>query len=294
MGNKALQQAYKKKNDEFYTMMPDIETELAHYKEQFRGMVIYCNCDDWQKSNFVKYFVLHFDDIGIERLIATGIGGRKFDMRRKGGRKFVTISKLRGNGRFESDECVALLKEADVVVTNPPFSQFVDYFRLLTTHNKQFIIMGALTAVGRQVVFEQIKAEKVRVTNNASSRTWFVTPEFDDDRGGQKLQALGNICWYTTFVDVKPYGCLDLTASYSGNEGNYTACISFECINVDRLKDIPSDYYGVMGVPITYLTHVDKRFSISDMCGGHTKNLRYMRDGKEKLAFERVLIQRTA
>ena len=253
--NYNLNKAHKAKNDEFYTHMSDIDNELQHYKDIFAGKTIYCNCDNPTKSNFVKWFYRRFNMLHLKRLIVTAYNsvgcGLYWDS------DFATVDpksidiskeiekdvrKLNGNGDFRSDECIELLKQADIVVTNPPFSLFREYVKVLMDNNKDFVIVGNINAITYKEFFPYIKDNRIGLgfTNGAKS---FIRPN------GEEKDVL--ICWYTTLPISKHNEELVLFRKYNPEE--YPKYDNYDAINVDKTCDIPADYDGVMGVPISFL-----------------------------------------
>ena len=242
--NQNLQAAKATKNDEFYTLYEDIEAELKHYTGVLKGKVIYCNCDTLRISNFIRYFIDQFEELGIKRLIATGYNpsGHGFYLGMVAER--IIIRTLKGDGAFASDECVALLKKADIVISNPPFSLFPEYINLLLKYRKDFLIVGNRNAVTYKSVFPLIKSNKIRIgARGMNSKFSFRTP--DDE-----LKTVP-ACWFTTLKSNDRKSPLELTASY--NPAKYPRYDNYSAINVNRVEDIPGDYCGVMGVPITFI-----------------------------------------
>ena len=179
--NKNLNDSKRRKNDEFYTLLPDIEAELQHYKKRFRGKTIYCNCDNPEFSNFWKYFKIHFKEFGIKKLIATyyyfGKPTYKYELS-QGSDEPVKTS-LIGDGDFRSPECIEILKEADIVVTNPPFSLFREYIAQLIKYNKRFIVIGSLNAVGYRDVFPLIKSRQIWISSNNQHQLFRIPDDYD-------------------------------------------------------------------------------------------------------------------
>lgn len=243
--NKNLTAAKRIKNDEFYTRLEDIEKELTNYKEYFKDKIIYCNCDDIEYSNFYKYFKNNFDELGIKKIIATNLSLNKtaykteFDNNSKEVR-----TQLRGNGDFRSEECVELLKSADLVITNPPFSLFREYITQLIKYNKKFLIIGNMNAATYKEIFPLFKNNRVWFGN--TSPKIFLTP----DRTEKKF---GNIVWYTNLENEKRHCRIPLKEKYYGNEGKYPKYDNYDAIEVSKVVNIPYDYYGLMGVPVTFL-----------------------------------------
>lgn len=298
-GNSSLIKANKEKNDEFYTQLSDIENEMRHYKEQFKGKIILCNCDDPFESNFFKYFAMNFNFLGLKKLIATSydnspvaytqlsfIGNDKTtpNKNRKAYKieiaevddyngdgaidlsdveyllknKENTLSLLKGNGDFHSEECRELLKQADIVVTNPPFSLFREYVAQLIEYSKRFIIIGNQNALTYKEIFPLIKANKLWLGYKSGDMAFTVPPYYEPrqtrywvDERGQKWRSFGNICWFTNLDTTKRHEDLTLYKKYSQEE--YTKYDNYNAIEVSKTVEIPYDYDGYMGVPITFL-----------------------------------------
>ena len=243
--NKNLTAAKRVKNDEFYTRLEDIEEELTNYKEYFKDKIIYCNCDDVEYSNFYKYFKDNFNELGIKKIIATNLSLNKtaykteFDNNSKEVR-----TQLRGNGDFRSEECIELLKSADLVITNPPFSLFREYIAQLIKYNKKFLVIGNMNAASYKEIFPLFKNNQVWFGN--TSPKVFLTP----DRTEKKF---GNIVWYTNLDNEKRHCRIPLKEKYYGNEEKYPKYDNYDAIEVSKVVNIPCDYNGLMGVPVTFL-----------------------------------------
>lgn len=249
--NTSLHAAKKAKNDEFYTQLYDIENELKHYKEHFRGKVVFCNCDDPDWSSFWVYFQEGFEHLGLARLIATHYSQGKssykleFDGRRSAdGKPIVRQTDLEGDGDFRSAECVELLKEADIVVTNPPFSLFREYVGQLVEHGKQFLVIGSQNAITYKETFKLIRENRLWLGNAKPKQ--FKQPD-------GSIKTFGNICWFTNLPHNKRNEELILFRIYAGNEHRYPKYDNYDAIEVSKVVDIPADYPGAMGVPITFL-----------------------------------------
>jgi hypothetical protein len=255
--NQNLRKAKKEKNDEFYTQFEDVNRECQHYRDYFRDKVIFCNCDDPAESNFWRFFALNFDFFGLKKLIATHYEENQCSyklelLRRENGGdingdgridELDTIrTPLQMNGDFRSPECIEILKEADIVVTNPPFSLFREYIQLLMEYDKKFLVLGNMNAITYAEIFPLIKDNKLWL--GYSSPKAFVEPD-----GG--IKKFGNILWYTNLPVSKRNDPLILYREY--NPIDYPKYDNYDAINVDKVKDVPCDYYGVMGVPITFL-----------------------------------------
>ncbi len=243
--NGSLHAARAAKNDEFYTQLTDVEKELRHYRAHLKGKVVFCNCDDPQWSAFWKFFTLNFERLGLKKVIATHYSpGRSSYKLEYFGQDRLIETPLLGDGDFRSEECVSLLNEADVVVTNPPFSLFREYVAQLVEHGKSFLIIGNSNAITYKETFRLIQA-------NALWLGLTKPKEFRQPDGTVKL--FGNICWYTNLLHNRRNEELAVFRMYSGNESSYPRYDNYEAIEVSKVADIPADYEGVMGVPITFL-----------------------------------------
>ncbi len=298
MANRNLNGAKVAKKDEFYTQLSDIERELQHYWQHFRGKVVLCNCDDPYESNFFKYFALRFNQLGLKKLICTCYNGSPvtgnelvihfdgFDddepkktaykveiteVKDENGDGAVDLSDVRyllqndknvmsilETGDFRSAECVSLLKEADIVVTNPPFSLFREYIGQLIEYGKKFLIIGNQNNVTYKEVFPLIMNNKIWLGYKSGDMAFRVPEDYEqrgtrywEDELGHKWRSLGNICWFTNLDHNKRHEDLDLVCRYSEDE--YPAFDNFDAVDVNKVTDIPYDYKGVMGVPITFL-----------------------------------------
>lgn len=288
MTNNSLTKAKKGKEDEFYTQLEDIEAELKHYREHFAGKTVLCNCDDPRMSNFFFYFVLHFHHLGLKKLITTCYKNQKPDLFSKNSSRQAVylvyegenigsppdpniaglVHPLQGDGDFRSPECIKFLEEADIIVTNPPFSLFREYITLLMEHRKSFIVIGNQNAITYKEVFQYIRNNqlwlgykfgdmKFRVPDYYAARP----TRFWIDKKGKKWRSLGNICWFTNLDIQKRHEELTLYKKYSPEE--YPHYDNYDAISVDKTADIPCDYDGAMGVPITYLDkHNPDQFEI--------------------------------
>lgn len=242
--NKKLNNAIKNKNDEFYTQLKDIEKELENYKNYFKNKTIYCNCDNPKFSNFFKYFFDNFENLQLKELIVSYKEKEQgFYLIYNKSNKKLKLKKLKENGDFRSDECINLLKKSDIVVTNPPFSLFKDFISLLLKEKKFFIIIGNSNALSFKKILENIMTNKIRLGINCVR--WFFLPN-------------GNLCegarsfWYTNLDLKQNYQRLDVSKSYSTTE--YFEYDNYKAIEVSRTKDIPYNFEGIMGVPITFLS----------------------------------------
>lgn len=278
MANKNLNKAKKAKNDEFYTQSSDIENEMRHYREHFKGNVVYMNCDDPQESNFWKYFAQNFDFLEIKKLISTHYDEKEptYKMtldrddqgvmnnygRDEDGVPMGRIEPLKQNGDFRSDESIELLQEADVVVTNPPFSLFREYIAQLVEYEKKFIVLGNQNAITYKEIFPLLKEGKIWLGNITNKTMWFEVPDHYPLKGsrvkeekGKRLVSVAAISWYTNLEYPKRFEDQILYRTYEGNEEDYPRYDNYDAIEVSRVKNIPMDYEGVMGVPITFMNN---------------------------------------
>ena len=299
MANKNLNAAKVAKKDEFYTQLSDIERELQHYWQHFRGKVVLCNCDDPYESNFFKYFALRFNQLGLKKLICTCYNGSPvtgnelrihfpgFDeepkkiaykveiteVKDENGDGAVDLSDVRyllqndknvksilKTGDFRSQECIELLKEADIVVTNPPFSLFREYIGQLMEYQKKFLIIGNMNSITCKEVFPYIQDNRMWIGPSISSgdRKFYVPDDYPlnaagcgIDSDGRRFIRVKGIRWFTNLDHNKRHEDLDLVCRYSEDE--YPTFDNFDAIEVGKTSDIPYDYAGIMGVPITFL-----------------------------------------
>ena len=251
MSNERLKKAKKVKNDEFYTQLTDVSEELRHYKKHFKGKTVFCNCDDPTWSAFWKYFHLNFEVLGLKKLISTHYDKDEptYKMVYEGGDdnniEVGEKTPLQGNGDFRNQECVDLLKESDIVVTNPPFSLFREYIAQLIEYDKEFLIIGNKNSVSYKEIFPLLKNNKIWLGYNSPAE--FNTPE------GVTKKINGLSRWFTNLDIKKRHEKLikELYKQYSPNE--YPQYDNYDAINVNKVADIPFDYDGVMGVPISFL-----------------------------------------
>ena len=308
--NNLLRKASKAKKDEFYTQLSDIEKELKHYKAFLRGKTVYCNCDDPYESNFFKYFAANFKSLGLKKLITTSFSGSPivggqlslFDLeglKPNGKEPFKieisevpdldndgaigladvemllrmdknSVTPLTGDGDFRSKECVNLLLESDVIVTNPPFSLFREYIQLLETHKKKYIIIGNTNAITYRETFKLIKEDKIRTGyTNFNVGMFFEVPlDWEKyhhiDVNGRKIARVSTSCWFTNFEVTKHRDFITLYKRY--NKSDYPTYANYAAIEVSKVSDIPMDYDGIMGVPITFVDKYNpEQFEIIDI-----------------------------
>lgn len=282
--NNLLQKAKKSKSDEFYTQLCDIERELQYYTDCFRDKVVYCNCDDPRSSNFYRFFKEKFKVLGLKKVISScykdQVGDlfqnqpieRAFYCEYMGEDYPERIVPFNGNGDFRSNECVALLQNSDIVVTNPPFSLFREFISQIVRHNKQFLVIGNVNAITYKEIFELIQSNKAWLgVNLGRGISGFIVPphyhlygtEARINEAGQRIVATNGCLWLTNLEFDQRYQDLNLTKVYKGNERFYPKYENCDGINIDRTQDIPKDYSGLMGVPITFLhKHNPDQFEI--------------------------------
>ena len=292
MANKQLSQAKKGKKDEFYTQRADIEAELKHYRGHFAGKTVLCNCDDPRMSHFFYYFVLNFHHLGLKKLITTCYKNQDPNSCSENISKQAVylvyegedigsppnpnfaglVCPLQGDGDFRSPECIKFLEEADIVVTNPPFSLFREYVAQLIEHGKKFIIIGNINAVTYKEIFPLIQTNQIWLgpSIHSGDREFEVPSSYPltaagiriDDQGRRYIRVKG-VRWFTNLDFPQRHQALILHKKYRPEE--YPHYDNYDAINVNKTADIPCDYDGVMGVPITYLDkHNPDQFEILD------------------------------
>lgn len=278
--NKLLQKAKKSKSDEFYTQLCDIESELEHYKAHFKNKIVFCNCDDPRISNFFKYFSSNFEELGLKKVIASCYREQSEDLfnqassergffyeyqntpEQKSKLQTIQVIPFKGDGDFRSAESIELLKQADIVVTNPPFSLFREYVEQLVSYKKKFLIIGNVNAITYKEIFKLIKENMAWLgINLGRGISGFVVPEHYElygtearvDESGNRIISPNNCLWLTNLDTFKRHEDIQLVKKYYGNEDEYPKYDNYDGINVNKTKDIPLDYEGAMGVPITFL-----------------------------------------
>ncbi|MYE26691.1 MAG: modification methylase [Chloroflexi bacterium] len=315
--NRNLHKAKSNKKDEFYTQLADIENELRHYRDHFQGKVVYCNCDDPTVSNFYRYFQLNFEFLGLKRLITTCYKSKQADMFSQhdteqaigveyaGGKP--QVFHLKGDGDFRSAECIELLKQADIVVTNPPFSLFREYVPQLVEHDKKFIIIGDKNAITYKEIFPLIKAGKLWVGYKTMSGGLYmdVPDHYVEEiksnygKGSYKivdgvLKMFARAMWYTNLHHKRRYEELILYKKYTQEE--YPHYDNYDAIEVSKTKEIPYDWPGAMGVPISFLDkHNPDQFEIMgadyDLITGQTGMRKSRFYVKGKRLYSRIVIR---
>jgi hypothetical protein len=278
--NSNLRKASTAKKDEFYTQLSDIDKELKHYKNHFKGKVVYCNCDDPRVSNFFHYFSYNFEKLGLKKLITTCYKSQSMDLFSenaseqaiyleyegdKNGNRVpdpteIGIKQLKGDGDFRSRESIELLKQADIVVTNPPFSLFREYVAQLIEYDKKFLIIGNVNAITYKEIFKLIKEDKVWLgaSIHSGDREFGVPDDYPltaagyrIDENGKKFIRVKGVRWFTNMDYDERHEDLILYKKYNPEE--YLKYENLDAINVDTTKDIPVDFDGLIGVPITFL-----------------------------------------
>ena len=349
--NQSLNKAKTAKEDEFYTRLEDIENEMRHYRKHFKGKTVLCNCDDPFESNFFKYFVLNFNRLGLKKLVATCYAGSSiagtqlslfdvigdeskkntpykaivtnvYDITGDGGIDMFDVAalfksgenlleELDGNGDFRSRECIELLDQADIVVTNPPFSLFREYIDLLLSKKKSFIVLGSENNVTYKDIFPLLRDNQIWLGHNSGDMSFRVPDSYQPrdtrfwiDEKGQKWRSFGNMVWFTNLDIKRRHESMILVKRF--NADAYPRYENYDAIDVSRIEDIPFDYAGVMGVPLTFMrTHDPKQFRIIGFGKGIlakeigvSKNYRGRCDlafrtesGKYKCPYGRILVQ---
>lgn len=303
--NTNLLKAKKEKNDEFYTQLIDVSKELMHYKQHFKDKIIYCNCDDPTWSAFWKYFHLNFSALGLKKLISTHYDKTKstYKMEYTGGDdnniEAGVITPLEGNGDFRNAECIELLKESDIVVTNPPFSLFREYVACLISNNKKFIIIGNMNALTYKEIFPLFRDNKLwyGASIHSGDRKFYVPDNYPleaagcgIDEEGKRYVKVKGVRWFTNLDYDARHEKLILWKNYIPDE--YPKYDNYDAINVNKYSEIPMDYDGVMGVPITFMDYYNPdQFEILGLDKDLTTNgKRVMIDGKQLYA--RIFIRK--
>lgn len=323
---------YSNNTDEWYTDYKTVEEEVNRYTSHFSGKTVLCNCDDPFESAFSKYFIKNFNVLQLKKLICTSyrdsrIAGKETKNKKINNRHAYvmiieniknnslimsddeidlflnssgSVKKLDGDGDFRSEECLRYLKEADIVVTNPPFSKFTDLFSLLVKYDKKYLLIGNQNAITYKEVFPHIKNGKAWIGYKFGDMAFMVPDDtkprktrFWIDENGQKWRSIGNAMWLTNLDNERKHKELKLTALYDSKK--YPKYDNFDAINVTRVIDIPCDYYGIMGVPLTYLKyHNPEQFEIIGEANHGSDNEfdLFKPIVNEKQIFKRILIKR--
>jgi hypothetical protein len=301
MNNKSLNSYLRKasvaKKDDFYTQLTDIEKELKNYKKYFKNKIVYCNCDDPRVSNFFHYFSYNFEKLQLKKLITTCYQNKERDLFSLNDSKEaiyleyegdknknyipdvneIEVKKLNGDGDFRSEECINLLKKSDIVVTNPPFSLFREYVSQLFEYKKKFIILGHQNAIAYKEIFKFIKSNELKLGFDNGGTKWFGVNENYQIKtesrkkiiDGKKYFSMGNLVWFTNLNIVKKNNNLILYKKF--NKSEYPKFDNYNAINVNKTIDIPLDYKGKIGVPITFLNKYNpNEFEIIDGLNRHS------------------------
>jgi len=329
--NKNLHSAKNAKKDEFYTQLADIEKEMRHYKEHFKDKTVFCNCDDPRVSNFFHYFSYNFENLGLKKLITTCYKNQDAELfsnhdsekaiyleyygdtnnSKVPDPEEIGIKYLEGDGDFRSNECIELLKQSDIVVTNPPFSLFREYVAQLIEYDKKFVILGHQNAITYKEIFKFIKDNKIWLGVDNGGTKWFGVQDHYDIAtvsrkkidNGQKYFSMGSVVWFTNLDIHKRHQDLILYKKY--NPAEYPKYTNYDAINVDKVAEIPIDYEGAMGVPITFLdkynpeqfeiigqTHSgDKSPDVEALRLDPQKRHRGIVQGEDKEKYARILIR---
>lgn len=276
--NRSLGSARTAKEDEFYTQLTDVERELKHYRSHFKDKVVYCNCDDPSVSNFFHYFSYNFEKLGLRKLVATCYRSAQADLFSQNDSEHaiyleydgdknnnnvpdpeeIDTNPLTGDGDFRNADSIELLRQADIVVTNPPFSLFREYVAQLVEQEKKFLIIGSMNAITYREIFKLIQEDKIWLGTRSGDMAFRVPDYYPPrdtrfwiDEDGQKWRSFGNMCWFTNLDVFKRHEDLILYKTYKPEE--FSKFENFDAINVNKTADIPMDYKGAMGVPITFL-----------------------------------------
>ena len=303
--NSNLNKAKNAKNDEFYTQLTDIENELIHYKQHFKDKIVLCNCDNPTWSAFWKYFHLNFTELGLKKLISTHYNKNEptYKMEYMGGDdndiEVGIKTPLEGNGDFRNQECIDLLKESDIVVTNPPFSLFREYVAQLIEYNKKFLIIGNMNAITYKEIFPLIRDNKLwyGASIHSGDRKFYVPDNYPleaagcgvDEEGKRYIRVKG-VRWFTNLDYDARHEKLILWKNYIPDE--YPKYDNYDAINVNKYSEIPMDYDGIMGVPITFMDfYCPEQFEIlgidKDLTDNHKRGII---NGKQLYA--RIFIRR--
>lgn len=293
---KTLNSARKNKDDEYYTRYEDIAKEVVNYKSQFKRQIVYCNCDDYRTSEFYRFFKENFQNLQLKKLIATNYSNAWEAFKAEYDGKKETISKLIEDGSYKSREALNILAASDVIVTNPPFSLFRDYLPLIANSGKKYLILGNQNAVKYKEIFPYIVNNKMWLgTRRMGCNMWFYRPkgrEYEKLLDGRPAKHMSCI-WYTNLNVQERSKPLQLDKHYSTDE--YSHFEGYNAINCDKVLDIPNDYKGVIGVPISFLSYYcPQQFEILGVLNGGTRGYeldkgRAIVNGKEK--YSRILIR---
>lgn len=301
--NANLHKAKNAKNDEFYTQLTDVAKELMHYKKHFKDKIVFCNCDDPTWSAFWKYFHLNFAELGLKKLISTHYDREEatYKMEYTGGDdndiEAGLKTPLEGNGDFRNQECLDLLDECDIVVTNPPFSLFREYVAVLMEHEKKFLILGNMNALTYKEIFPLIRDNQLwyGASIHSGDRKFYVPDDYPlkasgcgIDENGRRFIRVKGVRWYTNLDYKARHERLVLWKNYTPEE--YPKYDNYDAINVNKYSEIPCDYDGVMGVPITFIDYYcPEQFEIVAFRKGNDgKDLVFTREGERE--FNRTFV----
>ena len=313
--NDILTNARKAKIDEFYTRLVDVESELQYYAQHFKDEIVFCNCNDAKFGSFSTYFSFNFDKLGLKELICTSYGEKAkvyFYHGEKIGDQPLEIDNweqydLKENGDFRSNEMIELLKRADIVCTNPPFSLFREYVVQLMEYNKKFLIIGNPNAITYKDIFPLVKENRMWLGASTfnNGMYFYVTDDFEysdtykfkRELDNKRVNRVASVCWYTNLDHSKRNTPLELNRHF--NDSEYPKYDNFNAINVDKVSDIPMDYNGIMGVPITFLNkYCPTQFSIVGCTyqygipSGWDENTKMKASVNGKLLYKRLLIKK--
>lgn len=284
--NNGLNAARSAKKDEFYTQFTDIEKELSHYKKKFKNKIVFCNCDDPDESNFWRYFEINFEKLGLKKLVSTHYHESRSTYKQelfidKSGKKKLKRTKLKENGDFRSPESVKILKESDICVTNPPFSLFREFVSQLIKVDRKFLIIGSINSVTTKEIFPLIKDNKLWLGQSirGGDREFRVPDDYPLQAAGYRTDEHGNkyirvkgVRWFTNMDYPERHEKIKLQCSYHKDPSKYPIYDNFDAIEVNKVKDIPNDFRGIMGVPITFLDKYNPdQFKIVMLANGNSR-----------------------
>ena len=308
VNNSNLHAAKSAKNDEFYTQLSDVEKEMNYYKDFFRGKKVLCNCNDDTWSSFFKYFSTNFENLELAKLTCVSYNEKAHGVKYVfDNDQNIAITELNGHGDFRDDECRELLEDSDVVITNPPFSLFRDFITLMMKFNKKFLVIGNTNAITYKQVFPYIMNNKIWLgCSSFNSGVYFNVPEeyeysetynFNKFIDGRKVMRVSSICWFTNIEHSKRHLPLDLYKHY--NSKDYPKYDNYDAIECSKTLDIPIQYYGVIGVPITFFDkYCPDQFEILGCsyqygdCGKHIDGTIWSPMVNNKNIYKRIFIRR--
>ena len=305
VNNSNLHAAKSAKNDEFYTQLSDVEKEMNYYKDFFRGKKVLCNCNDDTWSSFFKYFSTNFENLELAKLTCVSYNEKAHGVKYVFDNQNISITELKGHGDFRDEECRAYLIEADVVVTNPPFSLFREFIALMMEFNKKFIIVGNGNAVTYKEVFPYIKNNQIWMGASkgiGGKMSFYASDDYDNkhnyyNEDGRKLAQVNNACWFTNIEHSKRHLPLDLYKHY--NSKDYPKYDNYDAIECSKTLDIPIYYDGVIGVPISFLDKfcpdqfeiVGCSYKFGDYCGAHIDGKDWSPIVNNKNVYARIFIR---